>query len=77
MGGDTADQALRKRERIEYIERMSEELSRMASDSRLPMLAYLLNMAAQEAAQSKAPEKLRLAPSDEPGRMPRARFEST
>jgi hypothetical protein len=37
----------------EYIERLSRELSRLASDSDLPMLAYLLSMAAEEAALAR------------------------
>jgi hypothetical protein len=40
------------RDKAEYIERMARELSRLASLSGLPFLSYLLDMAAEEAAQS-------------------------
>ncbi|WP_181705640.1 hypothetical protein [Chthonobacter rhizosphaerae] len=45
-GGLTTGQ----RERVEYIERMSQELSRMADGAGLKVLAYLLEMAREEAA---------------------------
>lgn len=39
-----------QRERVEYIARMSQELSRMADGAGFKVLAYLLEMAREEAA---------------------------
>jgi len=41
-------------EKAEYIERMSLELGRLATASGFPFLAYLLDMAAEEAQNCKA-----------------------
>lgn len=43
-----------QRERVEYIARMSQELSRMADGAGLKVLAYLLEMAREEAASAGA-----------------------
>lgn len=72
MVGDNAEQAAVRRERAEYIERMSLELGRMATAAGLPLLAFLLDMAAQEAAESKGEEGLRLKSDAGSGRQPRA-----
>ena len=53
MLDDSAAGAKTPNERAEYIERMSHELSRLATVSGLPFLAYILNMAAEEASHSK------------------------
>ena len=74
MGAEPQDPATMRRERIEYIERMAVELGRMATSAGLPVLAYILGMAAEEAALSKTADALRAAPADEPGRHPRAAF---
>lgn len=58
-------------ERAEYIERMSQELSRMAASANLPVLAYLLDMATQEAAATRASTQISFGPDDIPGRSPR------
>ncbi|BBE71487.1 hypothetical protein OHA_1_01062 [Pleomorphomonas sp. SM30] len=58
-------------ERAEYIERMTQELSRLAAGANLPMLAYLLEMAAEEAAALRESAKVRLAPEEVLGRAPR------
>lgn len=71
MALDTADQAALKRDRAEYIERMTLELGRMATVAGLPVLAFILDMAAQEAALAKQSNKLALKPTNEPGRRPR------
>ncbi len=60
-----------RQERAEYIERMTQELSRMAAAANLPVLAYLLEMATQEAAETRASQPVVLAPDDQPGRTPR------
>ena len=53
MLDDSAAGAKTPNERAEYIERMSHELSRLATVSGLPFLTYILNMAAEEASHSK------------------------
>lgn len=40
-------------ESVEYIERMTRELSRLATASELPFLAYILDMATEEASRSR------------------------
>lgn len=49
------------REKVEYIERMSHELGRLAGGAGFPFLAFLLEMAAEEAAlmRSDNPIKVR------------------
>jgi hypothetical protein len=62
MEDQIGDTAHRQFERAEYIERMSQELSRLASAANLPMLAFILDMATEEAALVRNGEKVRLAP---------------
>ncbi len=71
MTQQTLDSGMRT-QRIEYIERMAFELARMAADQQLPMLAYILDMAVEEAAISKgAPPMAAIPLPPRPGRTPR------
>ena len=49
MNNLNIDTAADRMERALYIEKMTEDLSRLASDSGLPVLHYLLCMAREEA----------------------------
>ena len=64
-----------RRQLVEYIERMSLELSRLANEAELSVLSYLLDMAAEEAASIRSgPPPMPARPrSAEPGRTPRTR----
>lgn len=63
--GDVSDL---QREKAEYIERMASELGRIASTVGLPMLSYLLEMAAEEAALIQAGGAVRTVPIAPVGR---------
>lgn len=58
-------------DRAEFIERMTQELSRLARSSNLPLLAFILEMATEEAAGIRNRGRIRLAPDAAPGRQPR------
>lgn len=58
-------------DQVEYIERMTHELSRLAAAAQFPLLAYLLTMAREEAAANRASLRIRLSPEEVPGRTPR------
>lgn len=53
MFDETIAGARTPNEKAEYIERMSRELSRLATLSGMPFLAYVLDMAAEEASLAK------------------------
>jgi hypothetical protein len=58
-------------ERAEYIERMSQELSRLATGAGMPMLAFILDMASEEAALIRNAKSVSLAPDGGKGTAPR------
>jgi hypothetical protein len=58
-------------DRAEYIERMTQELSRLASAGNLTLLAFILDMATEEAASVRNSGRIRLAPEGAPDRRPR------
>ena len=66
--GDTSHPTL---ERAEYIERMTQELSRLASAANMTLLAFILDMATEEAASVRNRGRIRLSPETAPGRQPR------
>lgn len=53
MFDETIAGARTPNEKAEYIERMARELSRLATLSGMPFLAYVLDMAAEEASLAK------------------------
>lgn len=55
-------------ERAEFIERMSQELSRMANGAGLSMLAFILDMASEEAALIRNSKSVSLEPEAGKGR---------
>lgn len=54
-------------DKVEYIERMARELSRLAALSGKPFLAYVLDMAAEEAAQAKTDARFEAGGRPVPG----------
>ena len=58
-------------DRADSLERMSQELGRLPSRSNMPLLAYLLEMATEEAAALRGSGGVRLAPQALDGRAPR------
>lgn len=58
MLDDTVGGGRAPSDKAEYIERMARELSRLAAVSGLPFLSYLLDMAAEEATQSRPDGRL-------------------
>lgn len=48
------------KEKMEYIERMSHELGRLAGGAGYPFLAFLLEMAAEEASLMKSDNRIKL-----------------
>lgn len=60
MFEDTGGASPAPNEKIEYIERMSHELGRLAMSAGFPFLAFLLDMAAEEAAFSKGDDRLKV-----------------
>jgi hypothetical protein len=48
------------KEKVEYIERMSHELARLANGAGYPFLGFLLEMAAEEASLMKSDSRVRL-----------------
>lgn len=60
------------RQQMEYIERMAIELCRMAAALHAPVLAYLLEMAAEEAAIQRSSSPVAAVPAPpRGGRIPR------
>lgn len=51
-------------EKVEYIERMSHELGRLATIAGFPFLSYLLDMVTEEAIHCKADGRLALRSKD-------------
>lgn len=72
MGKDTDSAAIGVAECAEYIERMCAELGRMADVNGMPVLAYLLEMAREEAGLARGATDLAARPGGASGgRVPR------
>jgi hypothetical protein len=70
MDDRTGDRRPDPRRQAEFIELMTRDLSIMALNAGLPMLAYVLDMAREEASLAKNATDIRLAPLETPGRKP-------
>jgi hypothetical protein len=72
MGNDTEGAADSGAECAEYIERMCAELGRIADVNGMPVLAYLLEMAREEAGLARNASRVSLRPGEPSGgRVPR------